>query len=290
MRLRDQFDRLPRWLVYLIAYSLFALVTYLDSITGPGFSMGLFYLIPVYFLTWYAGLIPGITMVCFAMFAMIGTDLGWSATPSQSALLDWDRFVRFCFILISTIQLGRLREKYRKEIAQSRHDFLTGLPNRREFFDVAEYERERMSRYGRPLSLAYVDLDSFKLVNDTLGHRAGDAVLARVGAVLRKNVRKLDLVARIGGDEFVVLLPETGAHAAFTAMEKLREKLLRVSHENNWPVTYSIGLVTFEQAPTSTDEMIAEADKLMYSVKNSSKDDLRAAIWPPRPARVIASA
>lgn len=286
MRLSNQFERLPQWLVYLLAYSVFVLVAYGDYVSGPRFSMALFYLVPVYFLTWYAGIIPGITMVCLAMISMIGADLGWAGIPTQSALFDWDRFARFCFILISTIQLGRLRERYHKEQSRSRRDFLTGLANRREFFTVAEQERQRMARYERPLSLAYVDLDGFKLVNDSLGHRAGDMVLVKVAQTLRNNVRSTDLVARMGGDEFLVLFPETGPHAALNAMQKLRDLLLELSRDNRWPVTYSVGLVTFEAPPETTDEMIAQADRLMYLVKKKSKNDLAAAIWPGRPSKV----
>ena len=279
MRLHDHFAVYPRWAIYLIAYVSFVVIVYLDYINGPNFSMGLFYLIPIYFLTWYDGIIPGLLMSCISMVAMIAADLNFNHALTRSVLFDWDRLVRFCFLLITTLLLGRLREAYRNELQYSRSDFLTGIANRREFFAIAEQERQRASRYNRPLSLAYVDLDGFKQVNDRLGHVEGDRVLTDVAFSLYSNLRASDTVARIGGDEFVVLLPETDSPSARTAVQKLLTLLRDLSQQRDWPVTYSIGLVTFEEIPDSTDDMISEADRLMYTVKLSSKNSLAASIW-----------
>jgi len=279
MRLHDHFAVYPRWAIYLIAYVSFVVIVYLDYINGPNFSMGLFYLIPIYFLTWYDGIIPGLLMSCISMAAMIAADLNFNHALTRSVLFDWDRLVRFCFLLITTLLLGRLREAYRNELQYSRSDFLTGIANRREFFAIAEQERQRASRYNRPLSLAYVDLDGFKQVNDRLGHVEGDRVLTDVAFSLYSNLRASDTVARIGGDEFVVLLPETDSPSARTAVQKLLTLLRDLSQQRDWPVTYSIGLVTFEEIPDSTDDMISEADRLMYTVKLSSKNSLAASIW-----------
>jgi diguanylate cyclase (GGDEF)-like protein len=279
MRLHDHFAVYPRWAIYLIAYLSFVVIVYLDYINGPNFSMGLFYLIPIYFLTWYDGIIPGLLMSCISMAAMIAADLNFNHALTRSVLFDWDRLVRFCFLLITTLLLGRLREAYRNELQYSRSDFLTGIANRREFFAIAEQERQRASRYNRPLSLAYVDLDGFKQVNDRFGHVEGDRVLADVAFALYSNLRASDTVARIGGDEFVVLLPETDSPSARTAVQKLLTILRDLSQQRDWQVTYSIGLVTFEEIPDSTDDMISEADRLMYTVKLSSKNSLAASVW-----------
>lgn len=280
MALHERVELLPRWAIYLISYAVFGVVVYFDFVTAPDFSIALFYLAPIYFLTWFAGMVPGVTMTCFAMVFLIAADLRWNESLLRSPLLDWDRFARLCFLLLTTVLLGRLREAYRNASESSRSDFLTGLANRREFFAVAEQERLRAARYGQCISVAYMDLDGFKEVNDRLGHSAGDAILVDVANQIRKNLRAIDMVARMGGDEFVILLPETDAPSARAAIEKLRGLLLDLSKERNWPVTYSIGLVTFEQAPKSTDDMIGEADKLMYSVKRGSKNNLEVGVWP----------
>ncbi len=284
MALRDRVEVLPRWAIYLISYIAFGIVVYFDFITGPDFSVALFYLAPIYFLTWFAGLTPGIIITCLTMVALVAADIHWNRPFLSSPLMDWDRFARMCFLVITTVLLGRLREAYRQAQQSSRSDFLTGLANRREFFAVAEQERLRAARYGQSISLAYMDLDGFKDVNDRLGHSAGDAILIDVANELRKNLRAIDVVARMGGDEFVILLPETDAPSALVAIEKLRALLLDLSQKRNWQVTYSIGLVTFEQPPKSADEMIGEADHLMYKVKRGTKNNLAVGIWPQRPA------
>ncbi|MDT8067810.1 MAG: GGDEF domain-containing protein [Terriglobia bacterium] len=280
MRLRDQVEVLPRWAIYLISYSILAIVVYFNFVSEPGFSMDLFYLVPIYFLTWFGGIAPGIVMAFLCMVSLVAADLHWHLPLFTSPELGWDHVARFCFLFITTVLLGRLREAYRSASESSRSDFLTGLANRREFFAVAEQERLRAARYGKSVSVAYMDLDGFKEINDQLGHSAGDTILMDVANELRNNLRATDVVARMGGDEFVILLPETDAAAAKAKIEQLRELLLVLARQRNWPVTYSIGLVTFLHPPKSTDEMIGEADHLMYAVKRGTKNNLATGTWP----------
>jgi diguanylate cyclase (GGDEF)-like protein/PAS domain S-box-containing protein len=156
----------------------------------------------------------------------------------------------------------------------ARCDALTGLANRRAFFERAEQERKRAARYRRPISLAYVDLDNFKQVNDTRGHEAGDQVLTSVANILG-TLRSDDMAARLGGDEFAVLLPEAGDAAAAFVIHKVHRLLTAAMHEKNLPVTFSIGLVTFDPVPDNTEVMVQKADDLMYEVKHRGKNAIR---------------
>ncbi|HQR30704.1 MAG TPA: GGDEF domain-containing protein, partial [Anaeromyxobacteraceae bacterium] len=119
----------------------------------------------------------------------------------------------------------------------------------------------------------------FKTVNDQLGHVAGDAVLATVGATLRDAVRGHDTVARLGGDEFGVLLPDVDEAGASALADRLRVRLREALAAGGWNVTFSIGVATFIRPPASVDEMILRADELMYRAKRSGKDGWRAATW-----------
>ena len=112
------------------------------------------------------------------------------------------------------------RDWLRRERAISRTDGLTGLLNGRGFYEAAAVELARSTRYRHPLTLAYVDLDDFKPINDRFGHARGDEMLVAVGRAIRKACRSTDVVGRVGGDEFVVLFPETGREAAETALLK----------------------------------------------------------------------
>jgi diguanylate cyclase (GGDEF)-like protein len=105
-----------------------------------------------------------------------------------------------------------------------------------------------------------------------MGHAEGDRVLIEVVSSMRENLRKSDTIARVGGDEFVVMLPETAEESAGIVMHKLRNELLDSMRHNGWLVTFSIGLITHETTPESAEEMISQADQLMYSIKKSNKN------------------
>jgi diguanylate cyclase (GGDEF)-like protein len=168
-----------------------------------------------------------------------------------------------------------LREKAEKE---ARHDFLTGLPNRHAYQERIAQEIERSKRYGRPLGILIVDIDKFKLVNDVLGHDWGDIVLQKVAAQLSKTVRTVDFVARIGGEEFVIILPETNIDGAVAAANRLlyaiRENPVETM-KGFLPVTVSIG-VSVGVVSDLPDEkrLMADADQALYRAKKSGRDRL----------------
>lgn len=170
-----------------------------------------------------------------------------------------------------------LKDALEREKDEARLDFLTKIANRRAFYEVGLREITRARRYNRPLTLLYIDLDNFKQVNDAFGHETGDELLVEVAATIRCNVRATDLVARLGGDEFALLLTETNREAGLVVTNKLRETLLRAMQERNWPVTFSIGMVSFTVPPASVEEMVKQADEVMYSVKQRGKNSIAAA-------------
>ena len=126
---------------------------------------------------------------------------------------------------------------------------------------------------------AYLDLDNFKWVNDNHGHSVGDTLLINIARNAKSNLRISDFFARLGGDEFAVLLPDTDEKSARIALHKLQGKLLEEMNKHNWPVTFSIGTVTCHDIPKSVDELIKQADNLMYSVKNHGKNSIEFSIY-----------
>ena len=133
-------------------------------------------------------------------------------------------------------------------------------------------------RKGRPITMAYLDLDNFKAVNDERGHQAGDDLLRRVAALLQASIRPSDLAARLGGDEFAVLLPEVGAPDAAVMLERLRSLLADTLGANQPSVSSSIGGVTFVTAPGSVEEMVHQADSRMYLAKTTGKNRVQLEI------------
>ncbi len=165
----------------------------------------------------------------------------------------------------------KLQAALEAEKSMSRIDFLTNIPNRRTFYEAVESEAHRSRRYRRPMTLAYIDIDNFKSVNDICGHAAGDDLLKLVATTIQSAIRRTDTVARLGGDEFVLLLPETSSEAAAIVVAKLQPLLQEEARRHSWPVSFSVGVVTFMTPLESVDHMIKRADELMYEVKRSGK-------------------
>jgi diguanylate cyclase (GGDEF)-like protein len=124
----------------------------------------------------------------------------------------------------------------------------------------------------------YIDVDDFKQINDHFGHHTGDRLLLTVVETIKRHVRAIDIIARFGGDEFVVLLVKTGEKSAALVAQKLQKQLLGIMQNNQWHVTFSIGLATYHSAPGSVDETIKAADELMYHAKHNGKNNIRQAV------------
>ena len=170
----------------------------------------------------------------------------------------------------SLAQLASLTGKLR-ELATT--DSLTGLFNRRAFMDRADAEWARHLRYKHPVGCMMLDVDHFKEVNDTHGHAAGDAVLQHVGALIRASLRTTDLSARVGGDEFMALMPDTTMEGAFSTAERLLMRLLGrplTGVERDVRVTASIGVATSEGCQ-SLDELFSRTDKALYQAKSAGR-------------------
>jgi diguanylate cyclase (GGDEF)-like protein len=157
-------------------------------------------------------------------------------------------------------------------------DALTGLPNRRSVDDTLKRMLAQASRSQRPLSLMLIDLDHFKLINDTLGHDRGDEVLAAFGALLRSELRASDLAGRTGGEEFVVLLPDTSRDGAAQVAEKMREALHRLRvHGVDRPITASFGVATFPEDAEDAGTLTRTADRALYAAKRRGRDRIEVA-------------
>ena len=158
-----------------------------------------------------------------------------------------------------------------------RYDSLTGLYSRRTFDEVFVREVERANRYGKELSVLFFDLDDFKQVNDTFGHLAGDAALEHVARIVMGEIRTIDIASRYGGEEIVVVLPETGKAAAFVVGERIREKVEEMKLTYNDKIinlTISGGIATLPLDATDTKALIANADIAVYKAKEEGKNNI----------------
>jgi diguanylate cyclase (GGDEF)-like protein len=240
--------------------------------------MNVFYLLPVMLVAWVTA------STAYGLLAVLVTFL----VGPLEAYLDgfhlytlpvaaWNAGMRTAVFCIVLLLLAEVRKLVARLQEQSLTDELTAVANRRAFLEVATREIERSRRYRHELSLAYLDLDGFKAVNDQRGHTVGDRVLIALAGLARATARSVDTVARIGGDEFVILMPETDARAAVSLAERLCAVCSRAAGSDAAPVTCSVGVVTFECAPTDVEELLANADALMYEAKAAGGDSVRHA-------------
>ena len=250
---------------------LVVLVALIDVLTGPEVSFALFYLAPIVLVTWFTGRPLGVVMSILSAIAWSIADAIQGTTYSHPLIRYWNTSTRLAFFLMATFFLPLLQALEReKELA--RRDYLTGAANRLFFVELVNGELVRSQRYDRPFTIAFADIDNFKAVNDRFGHAVGDQLLCAVVARARANLRKSDIVARMGGDEFAFLMPETSPEAAHSAVTKLQSALVDEMLQNDWPVTLSIGALTCLSTPATIDELMKGVDALMYAAKKQGKN------------------
>jgi diguanylate cyclase (GGDEF)-like protein len=252
-----------------------------DVETGSEFAFSLFYLIPIVLVTQLAGKNSGLFVSVISAITWFIADVLTGQSYSQPIIRYWNAGVRLVFFVV-VIQLLRALKELDREKEMARIDYLTNIPNRRSFFEVAQRELDRSQRYRHPFTIVYIDLDGFKTVNDQWGHKAGDKLLCVVVDQTKKHLRETDTIARLGGDEFVLLFPETDQAAAQVIISRVQHALLDEMKRKSWPVTFSIGVLTCQEAQITVDELVKKADELMYSVKNNGKNAVAYGVCPNR--------
>jgi diguanylate cyclase (GGDEF)-like protein len=241
---------------------------------GEVLETSVFFLIPVSFLTWLVGRRAGFGTAVASAAIILGTNLASPMHASHPLVAYWNALIWLAFFLLMALTVARLKVLYLGEKQLSRLDNLTRIANRLAFYEMATAEKNRAQRFGQPITLAYIDLDGFKEINDAMGHDVGDKLLLWVARTMQRNIRETDSAARMGGDEFALIFPNTTKDAASRVLSKVVRKLNRRMQQNRWPVTFSIGAVTFLAPPDSIQEMIKRADEAMYSAKAGGKNRL----------------
>jgi diguanylate cyclase (GGDEF)-like protein len=274
MNVIEAIRRQPRALLMAAGALLVALTGFVDYITGTALSFLLFYLVPVYFFVWFVTRRIGIAVSVICAITWIALNFLDKASAAVISYSYPNMSIELVFFFLATYMLCMLKEAMgiNEELAQI--DALTGAFNRNAFYGIATRELARLERYMRPITVAYVDIDNFKMINYRFGHRTGDELLRSVTDTMRKNLRRVDFISRFGGDEFTILLPETGAEAAQVVLSRIRNVLLNLMEKNEWPVTFTFGTVTFLKAPASVEEMIKKVGSVMYGGKDAGSNTI----------------
>jgi diguanylate cyclase (GGDEF)-like protein len=252
-----------------------AAVGLVERWTGTEVAFSIFYLAPTMAAAWAGGRHVGLLIALAGGCAWLVADLTSGHAYSAAWIPYWNMAVRIGFFVTVALLVSRVKADLVRLNDLARTDPLTGVWNTRYFLELMERESERCRRNGHPISLAYIDMDNFKSVNDTHGHAAGDALLRQVAGAIKGSVRLEDVPGRLGGDEFALLLPDTGYDESSVVLRRLQEHLGHVARAGGHPLTFSIGAITFATPLASVKEMITAADDLMYQVKRSGKGAIR---------------
>jgi diguanylate cyclase (GGDEF)-like protein len=236
-----------------------------------------------------SGPVAGLTAAALASIAfgavLLVDPLLASYSPADALSLSFGLGATWLLAFVSIAHADRQRRAFRRAIDLSRTDPLTGLYNRSQLFATLEQEVSRTRRSDRGFCVLMIDLDGLKAINDTGGHLRGDQVLRAIGAVISGSIRTVDSAYRYGGDEFVVLLPETDIVGAFVVAEKIRlgAEELDLALGPEPMASVSIGLVSHPEDGMSAEELMVAADRAMYQAKSLGKNQI-SGNPRPRPA------
>jgi diguanylate cyclase (GGDEF)-like protein len=273
---------LHRASIYALVLLFLGVLLYLDTVSGPYPSLRLLYLVPVLLAVWFldartayaAALLAGVAGFAFAQRAL--------PTSGSNPSPGWDALAAMAFLLGFAYLALRLRQALCEARHMSQTDALTGAASRWYFEEMAAREHEKSLRYRRPLTIAYIDIDKFKSINDRYGHGTGDKLLALVARTIRHELRRGDLLGRLGGDEFAVLLVESGVEESRASIARMRKSLSEAASAAGLPVTVSIGSATSSpESPQPLAALIRSADHIMYSIKHARRMQ-HAPVVPPQ--------
>jgi diguanylate cyclase (GGDEF)-like protein len=267
--------------IFFLISGLFSVVVFgiIDKITGSEISFSIFYLIPIIFVTWFSNRWVGIFISGASAIAWLMADLMAGQIYSHWIVPYWNAIMRFCIFLVNVYILSRLKNALELEKMLSRIDPLTGISNGKYFIELVNSEFIRSNTNNLSFTIAYMNLDNFKTVNDRFGHNEGDILLCTVANIVRNNIRATDTVGRLGGDEFAILFPETGAEKSQGMIPKIHKSLLDAILQNKWGITISMGVGTFKGPNFNAEEILRLTESLMYSVKDAGKNGIKYEVF-----------
>jgi len=274
-------DKCLKLLLFSLCIATCVVIGWIRFLTGPDLALSLFYLLPILAAVWYVGRTAGVLAAFCSAASWLVADLHMLHAFSNPRIPFINETFRLVVFLIIVFVADKLKRALEDQKALARSDPLTQVANRRGFAELAEREIEKAHRNQEPMPLVYLDIDAFKDINDRFGHAGGDTLLHAVAETLKKNVRAVDIVARMGGDEFCVFLGETHADAAQGITQKLKELLMNTARGKGLPATFSFGVATFENPPRHVDDLVSEADRVMYAAKKEGKNRICAAVVNP---------
>jgi diguanylate cyclase (GGDEF)-like protein len=266
---------LGRRLALAAAILIIPVIGWLDYVSGIDIRIYPLYFIPLAFGSWNRHTIISLMLSVYA--AAVWFLSNYFSGMHYVSIWIWvvnitSQLVTFVFVSLAVAYIGR---RFEHESLLAHTDSLTGLLNSRAFYEKMSFELKRSQRYQRLIAVAYLDLDNFKEINDRLGHRAGDKILQRVARILRESLRFSDIIGRVGGDEFMLVLPEISRGSVEKTLERLRVKIkTAISVNHKLHLSISAGVIVCTPNKETVEKLISISDDLMYEVKRAGKDGI----------------
>lgn len=270
--------------VFIASIVLICVIYWLDIEAGVDVRCRILYVFPLTAIALHSERMRKVLFgLALAVFCEIASLLSSHFSPAATFI---DGLIAVAGLSLVVVLARAARKHYLETLVLATTDPLTKLHNRRSFESIGEMELARQRRYGEIFSLAIVDLDGFKKLNDSRGHHVGDLALKLLADVLRENTRQSDSIARLGGDEFAILMPVTRNSDCAELCQQLSGTIASRMADAGFPITASIGHATFERAPESMVEALQEADKAMYAAKASGKGRAVSLSFPSPNTRI----
>jgi diguanylate cyclase (GGDEF)-like protein len=271
-------EKLPKPLLTFIGFLLVLGIGSLDSITSYDISVSLLYLFPIVLIAWYEGGLPAAIISIFSAITWAMSDLVSGHLYSNMAIPVWNGIMALVMFLIVAYSITALRKFMIKEREHAQTDDLTGVANIRFFYEQARIEISRSAADKRPLTLAYIAIDNITQLNDTLGHVAGDYLLHEAAQIMRSTLPAADIVSRLGGAKFAILMPQTQNEDATAIIYEVQKHLLDMVNKKGWPITFSTGIVTCNGLTYTTDTLIKMAEDLITAARETGQNVVKSKI------------
>ncbi|MDF1677863.1 MAG: GGDEF domain-containing protein [Legionellaceae bacterium] len=256
-------NRLSSQIYIFLCLFILGVIGYLDYSLGHEMGFSFFYLLPITLMALKFEFLFAIIFAVLSAFLWGGLDVLSGHIYSQKYMIFWNIGIRALIFIVVIYLVFLLKEILLDEKQKASTDFLTGAKNLRSMAQLITFELERMKRGGPQFSIIYLDVDKFKQVNDLYGHKKGDELLKEMVQIFQQNIRSIDEVSRIGGDEFILFFPNTGENVK-TLFERIQAEIFTRTF---FHATMSAGILTCRSSDMELDRLIEMADKLMYKAK-----------------------
>ena len=260
--------------VALTSIALVLVLGWADIETVLEVHLHLLYVLSIALASWFVNRRAGIYIAILCDIVVLAADVIGGRQYSAPWILYWNFLMRGGLFVFVAFALSQLRIKFETLSELAGRDMLTGLPNVRAFYDLTSREIDNAVNL-QPLSSAFVDIDGLKWINQRLGYATGDQLLCMIAQTIKQNVSRPELIGRVGGTAFAVLLPNVTSQEASAILEKIQNDLKEERRKYAQPVTFNISAIACPKAPRNMAELMHEAESRMTRMKGSSKDALQ---------------